>query len=256
MILDTIYRNGVNRVWGEDTQSQREYLKVVSQCRGMDFIDFESMHSIFIPNDNYLFQYFDSSIGNQEFGFFDYDNRCFWNNCLIMPIYDVADKVRSVVGFNPFSYVQAKETNDWSINYYTYASAKVFRRGAFLFYCEGDYSKALDDGYLFLTDGVFDAVSLHFAGFNAAAMMGSNVTPEIISMLRFVRRVLVVCDNDEAGYKLVQGLRRVHPGIVTVKQGATKDIDEVLKSEYRDQAIAGLRAAISGSESTITLSVR
>lgn len=256
MSLDNIYRKGINRVWDEDAESQKQYLSAVAECRGMKMLDFRRMNAMFIPNDEYLLRYFDSEIASQSYGFYDYDGKCVWNNCLIMPIYNVADKVASVAGFNPFRYTEAHEKQDWSETYYSYASSKVFKRGSYLFYEEGEYKRALEDGYVFLTDGVFDAISVHEAGFNAMAMMGSNVTPEIASMLLFVKRVLVLCDNDDAGYKLVNDLKRVHKRIVTVKQNVAKDIDEMLKGTQREVAIEGMKKAVAGIQSVYELGIR
>lgn len=256
MSLDRVYREGVSRIWQEDRSSQEEFLSIIAQVRGMQSFDFETIKAVFIPNDQYLLQYFDAEILDPQYGFYDYENRCFWNNCMIIPIYNVADKVVSVCGFNPFRYLQAKEEKDWSLNYYVYASSKSFRKGAFLFYLEGCYQRAFDDGYLFLTDGIFDTISLQLAGFNAAAMMGSSLTPEIMTMLKFIKRVLLVCDNDEAGYKVSEQLKKKHKNVTIVKQGKTKDIDELLKSDKRELCISELHRALKSMNcSTFTLNV-
>lgn len=243
MSLDTIYRNGLKRVWEEDTDSQLQYTSIIAQTRNIKGVDFKKINSFFIPNDNYMKLYFDPEISNAEYGFYAQDSFCFWNNCLIIPIYNVADKVISVVGFNPFRYVKAKETLDWSLNYYSYASSRIFKKGAFMFYLEGCYQRALDEGYLFITDGVWDTISAQLAGFNAAALMGSTVTPEIAAMLRFVKWVILAIDNDEAGQKLASDIRKIHPRVTVLKQGKTKDLDDLLKSKYRSVAISELENA-------------
>lgn len=255
MSLDSIYRNGIQRVWTEDHDSQCKYTDLVRQTRNMQGIDFKKINAFFIPNDDYVKQYFDIEILSPEYGFYNRESQCFWNNCLVIPIYNVADRIISVVGFNPFKYLQAKETKDWSLNYYIYASSRVFKKGSFMFYLEGCYRRALDDGYLFITDGVFDTISVQLAGFNAAALMGSTVTPEIAAMLRFVPRLIFAGDNDEAGLKLAQDLKKVHPRITMLRQGKTKDIDDLLKSEYRESVIRQLSEARDCNASFFTLEV-
>ena len=121
MSLNSIYRNGIQRVWTEDYDSQRKYTDLVRQTRNMQGIDFKKINAFFIPNDDYVKQYFDIEILSPEYGFYNRESQCFWNNCLVIPIYNVADRIISVVGFNPFKYLQAKETKDWSLNYYIYA---------------------------------------------------------------------------------------------------------------------------------------
>lgn len=255
MGLDTVYRHGIRRVWEEDTESQLQYTSIIEQVRNIKGVDFRQINSFFIPNDNYVKEYFESEITEPEYGFYNHSDVCFWNNCLVLPIYNVADKVVSVAGFNPIKYVKAKETLDWSLNYYIYASSRLFKKGSFMFYLEGCYQRALDDGYLFITDGIWDTISVQLAGFNAAALMGSTVTPEIAAMLRFINRLILAIDNDEAGQKLAYDIKRIHPRVTVLKQGKTKDIDDLLKSEYRDSAIAELQKAKDCHTSFYTMKV-
>lgn len=256
MSLDSIYRDGVAKVWEKDAVSQKNYLDIVSKTRNMPSIDFKSLNAFFIPNDDYVPTYFGEEIRNREYGFYDDSAQfCYWNNCLVIPIHNVADKIVSVVGFNPFRYVEAKENQDWSINYYIYASASHFKKGSHLFYLEGCFSRAMDEGYLFLTDGIFDTVSMQLAGFNTAALMGSSLTQELSAILRFIDRLIIVIDNDEAGQKLANDIKRAHKNVTIVKQGVTKDVDDLLKSDKREIAIAELRKAQECRTSYYTLNV-
>lgn len=253
MMLDTIYREGVARIWAEDSSSQQNFVKIISDVRKMKCIDFKKINAFFVPNDDYVATYFPDEIRQPEYGFYNSDGLCFWNNCLLIPIFDVADNVRSVVGFNPFRYTEAKEKQDWSLNYYIYSPNSVFKKGSFLFYLEGVYKKALQDGYLFLTDGVFDAISLASEGFNAAAMMGSSLTPEIVMLLRFIKHVLLVIDNDDAGIKLANSLQRMHSGVTVVTQKHTKDVDDLLKGPFHDEAVRELHKAQNCCQKKFTL---
>lgn len=256
MSLDTIYRKGIERVWDEDSSSQANYINAVLTARNMKCMELNKLHAFFIPNDHYVERFFGSEILNPMYGFYDkIGTCCYWNNCLVFPIYNVADKIVSVVGFNPFRYVEAKEKKDWSLNYYIYADSQHFKKGAHLFYLEGAYSRALDEGYLFLTDGIFDTISLQTVNFISAALMGSSVTSEIAALLRFIKRLIVVIDNDEAGQKLANDLMRVHPQVTIVKQKLTKDIDDLLKGDRRDRAITELEKAKVSGASYFTLSV-
>lgn len=254
MSFDTIYRDGVQRIWEEDAESQRGFLDAIASARNMKSIDFKAINAFFVPNDAYILKYFDDTITFSEYGFYEGDY-CFWNNCLLMPIYDVADKVVSVAGFNPFRYLESKEKDDRSINYYIYAPSQVFKKGSFMFYLEGCYKRALDDQYIIITDGVFDTIALQLAGFNAGALMSSSVTQEIATLLRFIKHVLIASDNDEAGLKLVEKIRAVHPFVTVIRQKRTKDIDDLLKSEYRDKAISELKMAINSVSFSYSLNV-
>lgn len=246
MDFDKVYRDCVDRVWSEDGENQTVFLNIVQQARNCSGIDFRQLKSIFIPNDKYLRAYSTSEIMNPAFGVYNESGLCFWNNCVVFPIYNVADKIVSLVGFNPLQYAEAKETGDKSINYYCYSPKNVFAKGRYLFYTEGAYTKSVKDGYALLTDGIFDTISLSKEGFNAMAFMGSSITPEIAMLLRFVSNVIIVSDNDSAGAKLVQYAKSVLSGVKEFRQGKTKDIDELLKSEFRTEVVQRLKAMIGG----------
>lgn len=58
---------------------------------------------------------------------------------------------------------------------------------------------------LFVTEGVFDACRLTWRGFPAVAVLSNNQKPELRDwLLSLNRRVVAVCDNDEAGKKLAK----------------------------------------------------
>ena len=55
--------------------------------------------------------------------------------------------------------------------------------------------------------------------------------------------------------KLAQDLKKVHPRITMLRQGKTKDIDDLLKSEYRESVIRQLSKARDCNASFFTLEV-
>jgi DNA primase len=207
----------------------------------MELFDTERYGMVFVPNDDYLALYCGDAIRNPELGCYDFDGNCIWNNNLIVPIFNVAGKIAGLGGFNPLNYVQAHETGDWSILYYQYSSKQIFKKGSYL-YCPLDsYEKALTDGYIVVVDGLFDAISLREAGFNSAALMGSSLTNENVTLLRFVKHVILAADNDDAGLKLQRELGLRVKNLKLFRQKYQKDVDGLLKSEYREQAIRELR---------------
>lgn len=240
MNLDSLYRAGVKRAWTQDYEAQKQYTDIITQARGMKLNPFRKVNGIFIPNDEYMIKYFGEDIKSSEYGCYSFDGLCNWNNCLILPIVNVADKVAGFVSFNPFKYLEAKETHDWSIYYYAYSGKDVFSKSNYLYMQDGVYEKALQDGCLLLVDGVFDEISLHLAGFNAAALLGSSVSPQIIMLLRFVKRIILLVDNDEAGILLLQKLQKQHPNVQVFTQSIGKDADDALKSNRREEYIKEL----------------
>ena len=243
MDLDTIYKKGIERVWQEDSSSQVGFLSTVAELRGMDASIFKRIDAFFVPNDDYMIDFFGKEITEEQYGCYS-GSVCYWNNCVLIPITNVVGKVCGFASFNPFNYVEAHETGDFSLYYYAYSSRSVFSKGKFLYAVKDSYRKALEEGYLLLVDGIFDAISLWDAGFNAAATMGSIMTNEILMQLRFVKRVILIADNDEAGYKVYEQLCKHLNNVELFKQSKTKDADELLKTENRDAFIKQLHGVI------------
>lgn len=66
----------------------------------------------------------------------------------------------------------------------------------------GIQSFHLDEHLLFLTEGIFDAVKIHNAGYPAFAILGNNPL-HLRSWINTLNRIVVVIyDNDSAGQKL------------------------------------------------------
>ena len=252
MTLDSLYWQGIYRVWEEDKTSQTVFLEAVAKLRGMDVSVFKDTNAFFVPNDRYMEEFFGRQIKEEEFGCYSGDV-CNWNNCLIVPVCNVAGKVAGFASFNPFKYAEAHETGDWTIHYYAYSPSSVFRKNRFLYMPERYYSNVLDSGYVVLVDGVFDAISLWAAGFHSAALMGSSISREILALLRFVGRVIFIMDNDEAGYKVFGELRKHLNNVELFKQGYAKDADELLKGVCKEKFIKQLRHMVTARQCPITL---
>ena len=67
-------------------------------------------------------------------------------------------------------------------------------------------AKKTKRGYILLTEGNIDVVSLHQAGFDCAvASLGTSLTPEQVRLLsRYTQEVVLCYDSDEAGKKAAQ----------------------------------------------------
>lgn len=253
MRLDTIYRMGSKKVWELDEAAQFKFLAVIAEARGMSVDFLKSTGAFFVPNDGYMISRFGNDISNAEYGCYTASGLCRWCNCLLIPVKNLANSVVGFVSFNPFSYADAHETKDYSISYYAYSPKDVFPKGRYLYYTEGTYRQALQDGYLILVDGVFDAISLSAEGFLAAATMGSALTNEILMQLRFVKRIIHIADNDEAGYKVYESLRKHLNNVELFKQCHTKDADDLLKTQYKGEFIKSLKYTIRIGHAPINL---
>lgn len=248
MNVNEISKSGIECIYEKDRKSQEYYINTICHdVRNMNPNIIWKADGIFIPNNDYLRYYFGEESTNPEYNFYDIYGECIWVNKLMFPIINVVDEIVGFVGFDPFRYLEVHETNNALLNYYTYSTKNVMRKGDYLFCLAGTYKKALRDGYLIVTDGVFDSLSIAGEGFNSAALLGSTVTDAIAAQLRFIDRVIVPVDNDEAGIKLFEKLSVIHPNVIFVKQGKLKDADDILKTQFREKYVDGLMRAVKSS---------
>ena len=232
MSYDYMMRNGIKRIYEEDRDTQEFYIsKICEDVRGINPNVMFSLDSFFVANDEYMRAYFSHDVTSSDYDFYAATGECLWTNRLITPIKNLAGEIVGCVGFDPFRYLEAHETQDWGMNYYYYSTKKIFNKGNYLYAPEGVYNKALDEGYLILTDGFYDCVAFTSHGFLAAALLGSSLTQVIAAQLRFIDKIILAVDNDDAGMLLYKKLKKVHPNTVLLMQGVTKDADDLLKSD-------------------------
>lgn len=251
--LDSLIKEGIRDIWETDGETQEKFLQVIADLRNISIDTLKGANAFFVPNDEYMARYCGQEIKELNYDCYLNDEICRWSNWLVIPIFDINGCVAGLGGFNPFLYLKAKEENDWTIAYYQYSSASLFKKGRYVYSPPGNYEKALEDGYIFVVDGLFDALSLWEAGFNACAMMDSAVTDEKVVLLRFVKRVILLADNDDAGVKLYRKLKQRVPGLELFKQGKTKDIDELLKTKFRDKTVKQLHELVVHGRLPLTL---
>lgn len=234
---DSLYK----AVMASDRESQLNYLQLISEkVRQIPLEALLEEQAIFIPNESYVHHFAGDLATINENGFY-YNGTSIWNNYVIFPVRALNNEARGIAGFNPVMYLQAKETGDYSINYYSYSTKYVFNKGDYLFWGIDGFEKAYRDGYLVLVDGIFDAIQLRRYGFNAVALMGSTLTEVIIAQLRFIKKLIVISDNDTAGFKLEQALKRNLHQCVYLRQGYDKDIDGAIKLGYDKKVLSELK---------------
>lgn len=245
-LFNNVIKKGLEKIKNVDGESQNNFIKII--CKDVRNMDEKVIHradAFYVPNDQYMSIMFGDVIKNGAFDCYYFDDSCKWLNNLVFPIKNLAGVIVGLAGFNPHTYVNTKETGDKSLNYYSYSNKEVFNKGSYLYCLEGGYKKAIKEGYLILTDGLFDCLSLESYGYNSASLLGSAVKDQILSQLIFIDKVILVHDNDLAGLKLANYLSRKLPNLVCVKQKYTKDVDDVLKTSHRDNFLVMLNNLIN-----------
>ncbi|VEU81675.1 DNA primase [Mycoplasmopsis arginini] len=169
------------------------------------------------------FEIFNSSL------ILNYDNKNFFNDRLMFPIYDeggniVAFSARDITGLQEPKYLNSAETivfkkNDVMFNYY---------------HAKDDISKTNE---VYLVEGQFDCIALYKAGIkNVVALMGTNLS--LNNLKQFQNKTITFfLDNDEAGQNatlknlktILENNRTLNISINFVANYLNKDPDEIYK---------------------------
>lgn len=225
-MMDSRYFDIVKRVWEEDRDSQTRFFNSIFEVRKSTFNP-EELHSVFVPNNEYLRYFMPPECEEPSFGLYS-NGECLWVGHMILPLLDVMGVPRGIVSFNPFVYLDVH--NGLTGNYYSYSSKDVCSKGNFL-YTPSNPFKHLDDP-LIIVDGVFDAITTYeIMKCNVGALLGSTVTPLMITLMRLFPKIILAMDNDEAGVRVRDKLKQASLPIEVIYFNEFKDIDEALKSD-------------------------
>lgn len=161
---------------------------------------------------------------------------------LMFPVIDVQGRV---IGFS------GRILGDEGPKYLNSPETSVFNKGRNLFAL--NLAKKSKSGYILLTEGNIDVVSLHQAGFDAAvASLGTSLTAEQARLIsRYTNQVVIAYDNDGAGQKAAQRaiaiLEKLDLKVKVLQMTGAKDPDEFIKLKG-SEAFARL---IEGSENQV-----
>ena len=166
---------------------------------------------------------------------------------LMFPVIDVRG---NVIGFS------GRIIGDGEPKYLNSRETPVFNKSRNLFGL--NLAKKSKNGYILLTEGNIDVVSLHQAGFNSAvASLGTSLTPEQARLLtRYTEEVVIAYDNDAAGQKAAQRaigiLEKLNLRVKVLQMSGAKDPDEFI----RGRGAGAFRELIEGSANHIDYRLR
>ncbi len=162
--------------------------------------------------------------GKSGRGFYDS-----FRNRLMFPVIDVRG---NVIGFS------GRILGDGEPKYMNSPETLVFNKSRNLFAL--NLAKKSKCGYIILSEGNIDVVSLHQAGFDCAvASLGTSLTPEQARLLsRYTGEVIIAYDNDGAGQKASQRaigiLEKLDLKVRVLQIPGAKDPDEFIKLKGAD----------------------
>jgi len=114
------------------------------------------------------------------------------------PIYDGQGRMVGYQQYNPAGAKRPGNDEDTG-RYYTYISDEFKRIGVWGLHTVN----LLSDTILFITEGIFDAVKIHNAGYPAIAALGNAASRELKAQVKlWAIYTIGIMDRDEAGSKL------------------------------------------------------
>ena len=166
---------------------------------------------------------------------------------LMFPVIDVRG---NVIGFS------GRILGEGEPKYMNSPETLVFNKSRNLFAL--NLAKKSKNGYIILSEGNIDVVSLHQAGFDSAvASLGTSLTPEQARLIsRYTNEVIIAYDNDGAGIKASQRaigiLEKLDIKVKVLRVTGAKDPDEFIKLKGAD----AFRALLEASENQIDYRLR
>ena len=176
-------------------------------------------------------------VRRSEHGFYDT-----FRDRLMFPIIDVRG---DFIGFS------GRALGDKGAKYLNSRDTMIYNKGRCLFAL--NLAKKSKSGYLILSEGNIDIVSLHQAGFDSAvASLGTALTPEQARLMsRYTNEVILAYDSDAAGQKASQRaigiLERLDMKVRVLHMEGAKDPDEFIRAKGAD----AFRALLEGSEDQV-----
>ena len=162
-----------------------------------------------------------------------------FRNRLMFPVIDVRG---NVIGFS------GRILGDGEPKYLNSPETLVFNKSRNLFAL--NLAKKSKSGYIILSEGNIDVVSLHQAGFDSAvASLGTSLTPEQARLIsRYTNEVIIAYDNDGAGLKASQRaigiMEKLDIKVRVLRMNGAKDPDEYIKTKGPE----AFRKLLEGSE--------
>lgn len=234
--LHELYSELFQKVIEDDERSQRYYLSVIEEQRKISVDYLLSLGCLFIPNAEYITHYLGRRVKESLSGFY-YGDTCPWVMFAVLPIRDLSGTIRGLVGWDAYNKYREMAEGTEGLVGYRVSSQSVFSREKFFLSDIECLKRHFESRTIFVTDGVFDAVSLSHRKIPAIALLGSSFSQEILYFLSWYKQVYVCADNDAAGQALYRKLSRALPHVHRVIQSKTKDIEELLRSDPLDGKI-------------------
>ena len=248
---------GIRKIYSEDFEAQQHFINVIcTSVRKMSPEILYQINAFFVPNEEYMIKMFGYSIKHDCYDCYDFYGNCKWTGHLVIPIRDIHGVIKGFSGYNPAVTVNNRDVNPDEVikqmSKYKESNKKMFDKSRFTL-CPLGLEKAIKDGYVIVTDGVFDALSLASFGLNSLANLGSNLSKEVLFCLDLIDVKYVAFDNDNAGIAFYRELKTKLTNVYSLTQNKCKDIDEFIR-QYPNEFKQGITKINTKLRTNIVLS--
>ena len=247
MTFHEFYTQFVNAVYDDDLDSQRYYLSMVEEQRHIPVDYLLHLGAVFIPNNDYIVYYMGAAAKSRDFDLY-YEDSCSWIHFVLIPIRNLVGEIVGLTGWDAGNKFKEISTGERGLSMYKVSGKKLFKREKFFLSDVDLLRSAYSKRVIFITDGVFDCVSLSYRGIPTIALLGSTVSQEVLYFLRWYKYIYVVSDNDSAGVSLFRRLKQAVPNTYRIMQSETKDIEEFLRCDSNGQITKRLKGLLENPE--------
>ncbi|MBQ2885895.1 MAG: hypothetical protein IJE43_19390 [Alphaproteobacteria bacterium] len=215
--------------WFCEQPEQEHYLTVALQNTRKLPVSIGKEQKVFFVNDEMTVAWLPEDFQSEALGFVK-SGRVLYAGRLVYPVMDVKGHVMGFCGWD--NAIQPKYLDSTNQGY----KAKMTT----LYGMEklSEYYKSNEPVYI--VEGIVCCLYLRSKGFQALAVLGSHLSPYVISILRrFGRRLIVIPDNDVVGKEIgvintsrpsgegfVQQVKRALPKAIVVQSAIAKDVDD------------------------------
>ena len=220
--IDRIWDKGYNSIRNDENAWKQQVAwitEAAEDIRKMPAQELINRQFLYVPNDIYVLHYFGSEIAEYKYGVYR-NEQCNFYKRLMFPVMGFNNQVAGLGGW--------ANDSEWK---YVYSPDTLWDKQRY-FYCDPkDFAKALDDDYIIIVDGIFDAINLNRIGLHAVSLMGSTFSNWHRYYIRLIKYVIIIPDNDSAGVNLVKKIRKFRQDAIVLWQGKYKDIDDYIKNK-------------------------
>ena len=232
-----MFSDGIKSIWEKDEKFQTGVIKAIIQdIRKISdsnliealFQNLKHQGVFYVPDDEYMINHFGYDITDSKYGIYYSDNICKYALRLVFPMIFFDGSINGFIGYTNVNDI---DPEDQAFIKYLYPPKMAVDKKRYMFITPEEYKKAYEEQYICVIDGLFDQKSLVTHGINACSLCGSALTEFHRIYLKPIKNIIVLADNDPAGRKLFNSIKRAFPNAVEIIQTLTWDIDDFMKTQ-------------------------